>query len=164
MARRRSAHARVYRRSRTRQLFSCNAARVHRWSPFFHTWGLKGIYPRILEDERQGVEAKKVFVDGNALLDRIVAENLITARGVYGLFPANAVGDDVELYTDSTRENCADAIPLSPPASQPRGQRALPLSRRLHRPEGDRAARSHWRVRCHQRYLPQGVVRALQGR
>jgi 5-methyltetrahydrofolate--homocysteine methyltransferase len=73
------------------------------WSPFFHTWGLKGIYPRILEDERQGVEARKVFNDGNALLDAIIEKNLITARGVYGFFPANAIGDDVELYTDDTR-------------------------------------------------------------
>jgi 5-methyltetrahydrofolate--homocysteine methyltransferase len=75
------------------------------WSPFFHTWGLKGIYPRILDDERQGVEAQKVFTDGNALLDRIIDGNLITARGVYGFFPANAVRDDIELYTDDTRGN-----------------------------------------------------------
>jgi 5-methyltetrahydrofolate--homocysteine methyltransferase len=74
------------------------------WSPFFHTWGLKGIYPRILEDERQGTEARKIFADGKALLDVIIEQNLITARGVYGFFPANAVGDDVELYTDNTRE------------------------------------------------------------
>ena len=67
------------------------------WSPFFHTWGMKGIYPRILEHPEQGVEAGKIFADGNALLDRIIAENLITARGVYGLFRANAVGDDVYL-------------------------------------------------------------------
>jgi 5-methyltetrahydrofolate--homocysteine methyltransferase len=73
------------------------------WSPFFHTWGLKGIYPRILDDVRQGVEAQKVFADGNALLDSIIDGNLITARGVYGFFPANAVGDDIELYTDATR-------------------------------------------------------------
>ncbi len=75
------------------------------WSPFFHTWGLKGIYPRILDDVRQGVEAQKIFADGNALLDRIIDGNLITARGVYGFFPANAVGDDIELYTDDTRGN-----------------------------------------------------------
>jgi 5-methyltetrahydrofolate--homocysteine methyltransferase len=75
------------------------------WTPFFHTWGMKGIYPRILDDERQGVEARKIFDDGNALLDRIVTEKLITARGVYGLFPANAVGDDVELYTDKARSD-----------------------------------------------------------
>ena len=73
------------------------------WTPFFHTWGLKGVYPRILDDERQGSEARKIFADGNTLLDRIIEGNLITARGVYGLFPANAVGDDVELYTDCTR-------------------------------------------------------------
>jgi 5-methyltetrahydrofolate--homocysteine methyltransferase len=74
------------------------------WSPFFHTWGLKGIYPRILDDERQGEQARQVFTEGQVLLDKIIAENLISARGVYGFFPANAVGDDVELYTDETRE------------------------------------------------------------
>ena len=63
------------------------------WTPFFHTWGMKGIYPRIMEGEGQGAEAKKIFADAQVLLDRIIAENLITARGVYGLFPANAFGD-----------------------------------------------------------------------
>ena len=74
------------------------------WSPFFHTWGLKGIYPRILEHEEQGAQARQIFSEGNALLDVIIEKNLITARGVYGFFPASAVGDDVELYTDGTRE------------------------------------------------------------
>ena len=74
------------------------------WSPFFHTWGLRGIYPRILDDEFVAEQARDIFREGNILLDRIVAENLFTARGVYGLFPANAVGDDVEIYTDETRE------------------------------------------------------------
>ena len=73
------------------------------WTPFFHTWGMKGVYPRILDDERQGTEARKIFTEGNALLDKIIKNNLITARGVYGFFPANAVNDDVELYTDETR-------------------------------------------------------------
>jgi 5-methyltetrahydrofolate--homocysteine methyltransferase len=73
------------------------------WSPFFHTWGLKGIYPRILEHQDHGEQAQLIFKEGNALLDRIIAENLITARGVYGLFPANAIGDDVALFTDATR-------------------------------------------------------------
>jgi len=73
------------------------------WSPFFHTWGLKGIYPRILEHPEHGVQARQVFSEGNALLDVIIEKKLITARGVYGFFPASAVGDDVELYTDSTR-------------------------------------------------------------
>ena len=74
------------------------------WSPFFHTWGMKGIYPRILDDERQGIEARKLFSEGNALLDIIIEKNLITARGVYGFFPANAVNDDVDLYADDARE------------------------------------------------------------
>jgi 5-methyltetrahydrofolate--homocysteine methyltransferase len=74
------------------------------WTPFFHTWGLKGVYPRILDHETQGVQARQIFTDANALLDNIIEKNLITARGVYGLFPASAVGDDVELYTDATRK------------------------------------------------------------
>ncbi len=73
------------------------------WSPFFHTWGLKGIYPRILHHEEQGEHARQLFLDGNALLDRIIHEKLLTARGVYGFFRASAVGDDVYLYTDDTR-------------------------------------------------------------
>jgi 5-methyltetrahydrofolate--homocysteine methyltransferase len=73
------------------------------WSPFFHTWGLKGIYPRILENEGNGEQARQVFKDGNALLDRIIEGRLLKARGVYGLFPANADGDDVVLYADCKR-------------------------------------------------------------
>ena len=68
------------------------------WTPFFHTWELKGVYPRIFEHEKYGEEARKIFADANVLLDEIVAKKLLTARGVYGLFPANTVGDDVELY------------------------------------------------------------------
>ena len=73
------------------------------WSPFFHTWELKGVYPRILDDERQGAQARQIFAEANALLDTIIEKRLITARGVYGFFHANAVNDDVELYTDCTR-------------------------------------------------------------
>jgi 5-methyltetrahydrofolate--homocysteine methyltransferase len=74
------------------------------WTPFFHTWELKGVYPRILEDEKQGAQARQIFTEANTLLDTIIEKNLITARGVYGLFPANAVGDDVEVYADCKRE------------------------------------------------------------
>jgi 5-methyltetrahydrofolate--homocysteine methyltransferase len=73
------------------------------WSPFFHTWGLKGIYPRIFDHELHGEQARLIFAEGNALLNTMIAEDLITARGVYGFFPANAVGDDVELYSDASR-------------------------------------------------------------
>jgi 5-methyltetrahydrofolate--homocysteine methyltransferase len=73
------------------------------WTPFFHTWELKGVFPRILEHEKYGEQARQIFAEGNALLDTIVEKKLLTARGVYGLFPANGVGDDVELYTDAGR-------------------------------------------------------------
>jgi 5-methyltetrahydrofolate--homocysteine methyltransferase len=73
------------------------------WSPFFHTWELTGRYPAILEDEIVGEEAKKVFADAQKLLAEIVADESLTANGVYGLFPANSVGDDIEVYTDERR-------------------------------------------------------------
>jgi 5-methyltetrahydrofolate--homocysteine methyltransferase len=69
------------------------------WSPFFHTWELRGRYPAILEN----AEAHKLFDDAQTLLKEIVAKKLLTARAVYGFFPANASGDDVELYTDESR-------------------------------------------------------------
>ena len=74
------------------------------WTPFFHTWELKGVYPRILQHEKYGEEARSLFAEANVLLDEIVARKLLTARGVYGLFAANAVGDDVQLYTDDARK------------------------------------------------------------
>jgi 5-methyltetrahydrofolate--homocysteine methyltransferase len=78
------------------------------WTPFFHTWELKGVYPRIFDHPEQGAQARQIFEEANALLDRIIAENLITARGVYALFAANAVGDDVELYADNSRSRVLD--------------------------------------------------------
>jgi 5-methyltetrahydrofolate--homocysteine methyltransferase len=80
------------------------------WSPFFHTWELKGVYPRIFDDEKQGAQARQLFAEAQTLLDRIVDENLLTARAVYGFFPANAIGDDVELYTDNTRAAVLDRL------------------------------------------------------
>ena len=73
------------------------------WSPFFHTWELRGVYPKILQHEKHGEEARKLFADAQKLLDEIVSKKLIQPRGVYGFFPANRVGDDVELYTDESR-------------------------------------------------------------
>ena len=73
------------------------------WTPFFHTWELKGVYPRIFEHPAHGSQARQLFAEANALLDVMIEKNLIAARGVYGFFPASAVGDDVELYTDNTR-------------------------------------------------------------
>ena len=73
------------------------------WTPFFQTWELAGRYPAILDDPVVGVEAKKLFADAQAMLDDIVRDKTLRARGVLGLFPANAIGDDIEIYTDESR-------------------------------------------------------------
>ena len=70
------------------------------WSPFFHTWELRGRYPAIFDDAVVGNQARDLFEDAQKLLRRILDEKLIQARGVYAFWPANSVGDDVEVYTD----------------------------------------------------------------
>jgi 5-methyltetrahydrofolate--homocysteine methyltransferase len=73
------------------------------WTPFFQTWELPGHYPDILNDPKVGPAATGLFRDGQALLERIVRDRLLRARAVFGVFHANAVGDDIELYADETR-------------------------------------------------------------
>ena len=73
------------------------------WSPFFMTWELKGKYPKIFDDPNLGDEAKKLFDDANALLDQVIADNSLTARAVYGFWPANSDGQDIVLYADDSR-------------------------------------------------------------
>ncbi|MEE8177212.1 MAG: vitamin B12 dependent-methionine synthase activation domain-containing protein, partial [Acidobacteriota bacterium] len=73
------------------------------WTPFFHTWELRGIYPKILEREDVGSKARELFADAQELLARILKEKLLTARAVTGFFPANRVGDDIEVYADEAR-------------------------------------------------------------
>jgi 5-methyltetrahydrofolate--homocysteine methyltransferase len=78
------------------------------WSPFFLTWELKGKYPRIFDDPTFGDAARKLFDDANELLDRIVDEKLLTARGVYGFWPGASDADDIIVYADESRreERC----------------------------------------------------------
>jgi len=73
------------------------------WTPFFQAWELAGRYPQILTDNKVGAEAKKLFDDAQALLKRMVDEKWVTASGVVGFWPANAVGDDIDVYADDTR-------------------------------------------------------------
>ena len=75
------------------------------WSPFFHAWELRGRYPQILDDPAIGERARELFADAQALLSEIVDGKLLAARGAWGFFPANAVGDDVELYSDAKGEH-----------------------------------------------------------
>jgi 5-methyltetrahydrofolate--homocysteine methyltransferase len=73
------------------------------WSPFFMAWELKGKYPAIFDDPTVGDEAKRLFADATRMLDEIVRDRSLTAKGVYGFFPANSDGDDIVLYTDDSR-------------------------------------------------------------
>ncbi len=75
------------------------------WTPFFIAWEMSGKYPAIFEHEKFGKEAKKLFDDANRLLDQIIADGSIKARGVAGVWPANTVGDDIEVYGDESRTN-----------------------------------------------------------
>ncbi|MEZ4744634.1 MAG: methionine synthase [Calditrichia bacterium] len=75
------------------------------WTPFFQTWEMKGSYPKILEHENYGPEAQKLFDDAQQLLNEIVDKQLLTANAVIGFFPANSVGDDIEIYTDESRKH-----------------------------------------------------------
>jgi 5-methyltetrahydrofolate--homocysteine methyltransferase len=99
------------------------------WTPFFQTWELAGHYPAILDDPRVGPAARSLFDDARALLDRIVRERLLTARGVFGLFPAAAVGDDIEVYRDAgRREPIATIHTLRQQMAKPPGRPNLALA------------------------------------
>ncbi len=74
------------------------------WTPFFQTWELKGVYPKILQDERQGEAARALFDDAQAMLQQIVDGKWFAPRAVVGFWPANAVGDDIRLFTDESRQ------------------------------------------------------------
>jgi len=80
------------------------------WTPFFSAWELAGRYPRILDDEVVGEEAKKLLADGQAMLRQIIDEQWLEARGVIGFFPANSVGDDIEVYTDESRTQVLNTL------------------------------------------------------
>ncbi len=95
-------HVRVFRNADLADL-----RRYIDWQPFFNAWEMKGSFPDILEDTDDGSEsgetARKLYDDAQRMLDRLIDERWLTANGVVGLFPANAVGDDIEVYLDETR-------------------------------------------------------------
>ncbi|MBF0446151.1 MAG: methionine synthase, partial [Magnetococcales bacterium] len=72
------------------------------WTPFFHTWQMNGRYPEILSDKNKGDEAQKLFADAQVWLNKIITENLIQAKGVFAIMPANSSGDDIEVYADTS--------------------------------------------------------------
>jgi 5-methyltetrahydrofolate--homocysteine methyltransferase len=93
------------------------------WSPFFHVWELRGRYPAIFDDPTIGKQARELFDDAQKLFDQIIAEDSFTARGIFGFWPANAAGDDVDLFVDESRhEKLARFYFLRQQMQKPTGQ------------------------------------------
>jgi len=93
------------------------------WTPFFHTWELRGRYPQIFNDPTVGAKARELFEDARKLLEQIVSQELLTAKAVYGFFPANSVGDDIEIYTDESRSKVLTVFhTLRQQSDKPEGQ------------------------------------------
>ena len=93
------------------------------WSPFFMAWDLHGKYPRILEDDVVGEQARELFEDGKEELEKLLRDGVLRARGVYGFFPANSDGDDLVLFTDDTRSEERVRFPMLRQQWERRGQK-----------------------------------------
>ncbi|HHI77535.1 MAG TPA: methionine synthase, partial [Gammaproteobacteria bacterium] len=93
------------------------------WTFFFHAWQLRGRFPKILDDPEKGEEARKLYADAQAMLQQIIDEGWLKARAVVGLFPANSVGDDIEIYEDESRSKVRMVLHnLRKQARQPEGK------------------------------------------
>lgn len=99
------------------------------WTPFFHSWELKGSYPKILEDKERGAEAKKLFADAQKMLKQIIDEKWLTARAVVGIYPAHAVNaDDIEVYDKDAKNVVAKFHSIRQQTKKPAGQHNLALA------------------------------------
>jgi 5-methyltetrahydrofolate--homocysteine methyltransferase len=99
------------------------------WTPFFHAWELRGMYPRIFQQEGVGAKAKELFDDAQVLLNRIVKEKLLEARAVFGFFPANSASEDIEIYADESRSRVLAAFhTLRQQIPKPEGEPELALA------------------------------------
>ena len=99
------------------------------WTPFFHSWEMKGSYPKIFDDKQRGPEAKKLFDDAQKMLKQIIAEGWLTARGVIGIYPAHAVNeDDIEVYDQDAKKVVAKFHSIRQQTKKPAGQYNIALS------------------------------------
>jgi len=99
------------------------------WTPFFHSWEMKGSYPKIFQDPERGVEAKKLFQDASDMLQKLIAEKWLRARAVIGIFPANSVGDDIEVYESASGEKVKTVFhTLRQQTKKPAGQYNVALA------------------------------------
>lgn len=100
------------------------------WTPFFHAWEMKGSYPKIFDDPEKGVEAKKLFDDAQEMLNKIITEKWLLARGVAGFYPANTINDDdIEVYEDDSRTTVKTVLhTLRQQTKKPEGQANIALA------------------------------------
>ncbi len=134
------------------------------WTFFFSAWELKGRFPEILDHPEYGQAARDLYEHAREVLATIARDGSLTARGVYGFWPANADGDDIVVYKDDGRARRARAVPHAPPAGADRRRPAEPLARRLRRAPRVAGARLHRRVRRHGRHRRRRDRRGLRGR
>ena len=119
------------------------------WTPFFQTWELSGHYPDILDDPKVGPAATSLFRDAQELLDRIVRDRLLKARGVFGIWPADSAGDDITLYHDPAPEAALGDRPHPPTADAEASGSPEPRPGRFRRAQGDRRPGLRGGVRGH---------------
>jgi 5-methyltetrahydrofolate--homocysteine methyltransferase len=139
-------------------------ARYIDWTPFFQTWELKGRYPAILEDEKQGAAARQLFEDAQAMLKQIIDEKWFAPRAVIGFWPANAVGDDIRLFADDARaEELATFFTLRQQLTKRDGKANVALADFV-APASSGKADYHRRFRGHGRHRGSGHCRTLRAR
>ena len=98
------------------------------WSPFFNTWGLHGKYPDIFDYDLTGKQARELFEDGQVMLNKILKEKSLKAKAIFGLFPANSVGDDIEVYDQEKTKTLAKFLTLRQQLKKKEGEPNIALS------------------------------------
>ena len=134
------------------------------WMPFFNAWEFAGKFPDMLTDPVVGEAASNLYADARRMLKTLIAERWLKVRAVVGLFPANAVGDDVEVYAERGPRAGADDAQFPAPAEGQGAGPAARVPRRLRGAQGERCARLLRRLRRHRRHRHRAARGALRAR